>query len=78
MILLNKCIREFDSREKLKYIKCPCFVFGSEKDEVFGVQASKELADGIGCGLYVFEGASHAAYDELPEYLVRLKSFLDN
>ena len=36
----------------------------------------KDLAEALGCGLYVYEGYGHAVYDEAPDYLARVGFFL--
>ncbi|MBR6311681.1 MAG: hypothetical protein IKR51_01740 [Oscillospiraceae bacterium] len=40
--------------------------------------AVRAVAEGIGCGIYMYEGYSHAVYDEAPDFRGRLKAFFDS
>ncbi len=68
----------FNAESELGKITCPAFVFGSERDAVLSPAAVRAVAEGIGCGIYMYEGYSHAVYDEAPDFRGRLKAFFDS
>lgn len=68
----------FDVKGELGRITCPAFVLGSERDAVLSPAAVRALAEGLGCGIYMYEGYSHAVYDEAPDFRGRLKAFFDS
>ena len=68
----------FDVSGELGRITCPAFVFGSERDAVLSPETVRALAEGLGCGIYMYEGYSHAVYDEAPDFRGRLKAFFDS
>ena len=68
---------DFDIVPDLKSIRCPVYVIGAAEDQVLGVEGSKILMKELGCDGYIYEGRGHGVYDEDPEYLSRVKAFLD-
>ena len=68
----------FDAYESLDSIKCPVLVIGSERDDIIGADKPKEIADRLGCNLYMYKGYSHAVYDEAPDYKSRLFAFFND
>lgn len=76
LISLNG-MKDFDIRDQLGAVTCPTFVLGAGEDRVLGVQASKDLMDLLHCDGYIYEGKGHGVYDEAPDYLSRIKEFLD-
>ncbi len=75
-MILAEGMRGFDVYEKLPEITCPVLVIGAEGDQVLPVHHAKELAEKGGFELYIYEGYSHAVYDEAPDYTARMKRFL--
>ena len=75
-VLAKACLM-FDSTEETKKIKCPTLVIGAGNDRIMTAEASREIAGAIGCELYVYEGASHAVYDEAEDYKARVLEFLE-
>ena len=68
----------FELYDHLDLIKCPVFVIGCEGDKVFTATGSTELSEKLHCPLYIYGTEfGHGAYDEAPDYLKRVKSFLD-
>ncbi len=65
----------FDNTAALGSIKCPALVIGARNDKVFSYTLSEELAKGIGCEVYIYDGYGHAVYDEAPDYVDRLHTF---
>lgn len=74
--LLASSILEFDCYEKLSDIKCPVLVLGGALDKVLTGEASKEIADKIGCDVYIYEKYGHAAYEEAKDFNNRVYEFL--
>jgi pimeloyl-ACP methyl ester carboxylesterase len=68
----------FDAAPELGKITCPAFVLGSERDALIAPEAMRALAEGLGCGIYMYEGYGHAVYDEAPDFRGRLKAFFDS
>jgi pimeloyl-ACP methyl ester carboxylesterase len=68
----------FDAASELSKITCPAFVLGSERDALIAPEAMRALAEGLGCGIYMYEGYGHAVYDEAPDFRGRLKAFFDS
>ena len=65
----------FDVTGELGRITCPAFVLGSERDAVLSPEAVRALAAGLGCDIYMYEGYSHAVYDEAPDFRGRIREF---
>lgn len=74
-VLVKACL-QFDVYSQLDAIHCPVFVVGSHADRVLSGEASEELAQRLCCPLYLYEGYSHAVYDEAPDYRERMKKAL--
>lgn len=66
----------FSIYDELEKIKCPVLVIGSVCDNVLTGEASVEIAEKLGCELYMYDGYSHAVYDEAPDYTNRVYEFL--
>ncbi len=73
--LAANAIIGFDSYGELDKITCPVLVIGAWGDNILSGESSVEIAEIIGCRLYMYEGCSHAVYDEAPDYKARLLSF---
>ncbi|MBR5265110.1 MAG: alpha/beta hydrolase, partial [Clostridia bacterium] len=54
--------------DELDKIKCPVFVIGGKEDKVVSPQASYEIADKLGCEIYMYDGLGHAAHEEAPDF----------
>lgn len=65
---LTRMIEEFSVYDELEKIKCPVYVFAGSSDNTLGVEASREIAEKLGCFIKVYEGYSHAVYDEFPDF----------
>lgn len=76
---LAKACYEFDIYEDLDKIKCITYLTGSKKDNTLGFIGTKEIADVLKCDYYIYDGFSHAVYDEDPDYIKNMhKFFMDN
>lgn len=62
--------------EELERIKCPVFVIGGWQDKVVTGEASREIAEKIGCKIYMYEKLGHAAYEEAQDFNKRVYQFL--
>lgn len=65
------------SYPELYKISCPVFVIGGRKDDIVTGQASQEIADALGCEIYMYDDLGHAAYEEAPDYNERILRFLE-
>ncbi|MBQ5317299.1 MAG: alpha/beta fold hydrolase [Oscillospiraceae bacterium] len=57
-----RAILSLDIYDRLDRIKCPVLVLGGEKDSMTTPDASREIADKLGCECYIFPDEGHAAY----------------
>lgn len=46
-------IKSFDVYDRLNEIRCPVYVIGALKDQVLGVEASREIMEKLGCEGYI-------------------------
>lgn len=75
-IILAKACLSFDCYEELGLITCPVLVLGSEGDQVVTAEGSEELADALGCELYLYDDSyGHGVYDEASDYKQRCLDF---
>lgn len=65
---LARMIKQFSSYDELDQIKCPVYVFVGSDDNTLGVEASIEISEKLGCSIKIYEGCSHAVYDEFPGF----------
>lgn len=76
--VMSEACLEFDFYDRLDMITCPTLVIGVENDSVLSGEASKEIADKIGCDLYMYGGGyHHAVFDEAADYYGRVRAFFD-
>lgn len=75
LVILTTKTLEFDVYDRLNEIKCPVLVMGGSEDMIFGVEAFEEIAERIGCEIYIFDGYGHAVYDENRDFLIKSKEF---
>ena len=76
--LLASSILEFDCYDKLNEIKCPVLVLGGALDKVTTGEASKEIANKLGCKAHIYDEYGHAAYEEAKDFNNRVYEFLMN
>jgi len=63
--------------EELEQIRCPVFVLGSLLDQVVSGEASKEMAEKLGCSIHLYEHLGHAAYEEAKDFNRKVYDFLN-
>ena len=78
-LILAKACRTCDCYNALSAVKCPVLVLGSEGDRVVTAEGSKQIAEALGCELYIFDDSyGHGVYDEAPDYRKRCMDFLSD
>ena len=78
LIFTAESAKAFDVRSRLGEIKCPVLVIGAENDAVLTGEASRQIAELIGCELYMYGAPyNHAVYDEAPDYKEKLLAFFE-
>ena len=65
-----------ESYGRLDHIACPTLVLGASEDRIVTAEASREIAERIGCPLHIYEGFGHSAYEEAPDFNRRIYDFL--
>lgn len=75
-LTLTKACLTCAAYEELDKIKCPVFVIGGKCDKVVTGEASEEIAEKLGCEIYMYEKLGHAAYEEAKDFNKRAYNFL--
>ena len=80
-VTLAEGIRGFDVTDELDGIRCPVLAIGDYADRVLDADATMEIAEKLDerqdFRLYLYAGYGHAAYDTAPDYLDRVRRFLE-
>ena len=74
-IALSKACLGCESYYELDKIKCPVLVIGGRQDKLVGIKASEEMAEKLGCDIYIYEDLGHAAYEEAKDFNQRVYNF---
>ena len=65
-----------DAWEELPRIFCPTLIIGGTEDGIVTAEGSRELAGQIvGAELFLYQGLSHALYEEAGDFLDRVRDF---
>lgn len=64
--------------ERLEEISCPVFVIGARNDLILTGEASEEIAEKLGCEIYMYEDQGHSVYEEAPDFNRRILEFLQS
>jgi len=75
-ITLAKACLTCNAYEELDKIQCPVFVIGGMQDQVVSGEASREIAEKLGCKIHMYEDLGHAAYEEAKDFNQRVYDFL--
>ncbi len=75
-LILAKACLTCEAYDVLERIECPVFVIGGAKDKVVTGKASEEIAEKLGCEIYMYEKLGHAAYEEAVDFNSRVLEFL--
>lgn len=72
---LAKACLTCDTYDLLGGIRCPVFVLGGRQDQVVTGAASEEIAEKLGCKIYLYNDLGHAAYEEAKDFNQRVYEF---
>ena len=76
-VILAEACKTFDCCDELSSIQCPVLAIGSEGDEVVTAEGSRQIAEALGCELYLYDDSyGHGVYDEASDYRQRCLDFL--
>ena len=75
-VILAKACFTCNTYDSLNKIKCPVLVLGGGQDKIVTPEASKEIADKLGCEIYLYDNLGHAAYEEANDFNRRVFDFL--
>ncbi len=75
-VILAKACLTCDTYHSLDKIKCPVFVLGGRQDKVLGGRACEEIAEKLGCKIYMYDKLGHGAYEEAKDFNRRVYEFL--
>lgn len=75
-IRLAKACLSCNTYHDLSKIQCPVLVIGAAKDKIVGPNACTEIAQNIGCDLFMYEDLGHAAYEEAKDFNHKVYDFL--
>lgn len=76
-VLLARACLSCRAYDELDRIRCPVFVIGGRQDKVVGAEASEELAQRLGCKIYMYEDLGHGAYEEAGDFNEKIYDFLN-
>lgn len=75
-LILSRACLTCNTYDELEKITCPVLVIGGKKDKVVTGVASEEIAEKLGCEIYMYEELGHAAYEEATDFNERVFEFL--
>lgn len=75
-LILAKACLTCNAYDELEKIQCPVLVIGGKQDKVVSGEASEEIAEKLGCEIYMYEELGHAAYEEAADFNRRVFDFL--
>lgn len=64
--------------ERIPELRCPVLVLGGGEDKVVTPEATREIAEQLGCEPVMYEKYGHSAYEEAPDFNKRVLEFLRN
>ena len=74
-LTLAKACLTCNAYDELEKIACPTLVIGAGEDRVVGAEASHEIAEKLGCEIFMYEKLGHAAYEEAKDFNRRVLDF---
>ena len=75
-VSLAKACLTCDTYDRLGELRCPVLVLGGKEDKIVTGKASEEIAEKLGCPVYLYDGLGHSAYEEGRDFNGRMYSFL--
>lgn len=74
-VTLAKACLTHDAYDRLDRITCPVLVLGGAQDGVVSGEASREIAEKLGCECCIYPDQSHEAYNEAKDFNKRIFDF---
>ena len=74
-IILAKSCLTCNAYCELDKIKCPVLVIGGNHDKVVGCGTSEQIAEKLGCELFMYDDLGHAAYEEARDFNRKIYDF---
>ncbi len=74
-IILAKSCLTCNTYDELEKITCPTLVIGGAEDKIIGADASREIAEKLGCKLHIYDNLGHAAYVEAKDFNQKVIEF---
>ena len=74
-VTLAKACLTCNAYDELEKIKCPTLVLGAREDKIVTGDGSLEIAEKLGCDIYMYENLGHAAYEEAKDFNKRIYDF---
>ena len=75
MTLAKACLT-CDTYDRLEEIQCSTLVLGGKQDQIVTGEASEEMAEKLGCEIYMYKRLGHSAYEEAADFNERIYKFL--
>ena len=75
-ITLAQACLTCNTYEELDKIQCPVLVMGGKEDKIVTGKASEEMAEKLGCQIYMYEKMGHAIYEEAKDFNQKVYDFL--
>ena len=75
-ITLAKSCLSCEAYDRLNEIKCPTLVIGGGQDKIVGKEASIEIAEKLGCEIFIYDDLGHACYEEATGFNKKVYDFL--
>lgn len=72
---LAKACLTCNAYEELDKIKCPVLVIGGKLDKVVTVEASEDIAEKLGCEIFMYKDLGHSAYEEASDFNRKVYEF---
>ena len=76
-LILTKACLTCNTYEEMDKIQCPVMVIGGGKDKIVTGKASEEIAQKLGCEIYMYEELGHAVYEEAGDFNQRVYEFFE-
>lgn len=67
-----------DTYDRLEELHCPALVIGGRRDRVVTGRASEEMAERLGCALYMYDELGHSVCEEAHDLPARVLAFLQS
>lgn len=77
-IRLAKACLTCEAYNRLDMIKAPVLVLGGMDDKIVGSEPSYEIFEKLSCKIYMYGSLGHSAYEEAPDFNLRIKNFFEN